>query len=567
MTPVRLTSHPAHRYALDVTRGRVVTGEWVALACERYLRDRRDAKRLGIHFDRDAAQRILDFFPRFLRHSKGEWAGQPFELEPWQQFRLWNVFGWKRADGTRRFRTAYTEVARKNGKTTECAGVGLYLTSFDGEQGAEVYTAATKMDQAKIMHAEAIAMVKRSKSLDELFDVRANNINVPELRAKYEPLGRDAHRLDGLNVYAALVDELHAHPDGDLYHVLETATGARRQPLMFVITTAGDDTASFCYSIREHAAAVLRGSLQDETLFAYIAALDEADDWADERVWAKANPNLGISVKLDSIREQVDTARANPSKQNAVRRYRLNQWVNATTAYVSMDRWAACAGDHAPQAIEQRNEGGLCYGAFDLASVNDVAAWAGLFPHEDEPWETIFRFWIPAEDLIERVHRTKVPYDVWIRDGWLRTTEGPTIDQSQIEEEMIALGDRFQMPEIAYDPWNAGKLVSDLEEDGFRMVKVPGSYSFMSEPTKDLGRRILAGSIRHGGHPVATWMAGNLEVREYEGAIRPVKPKHKMSHKKIDGMVALIMALDRATRNEGAAPSRSVYSERGVLSL
>jgi phage terminase large subunit-like protein len=556
-----------HPYAWAVLKGRLVVGELVRLACLRSWKDHREARDRGLHFDAGRAEHAVAFFP-FLKHSKGEWVGQSFELAPWQEFIIWETFGWYRADGTRRFRAVHTEVARKNGKTTIAAGIGLYLLEADGEPGAEVYTAATKRDQAAIMHEEAVRMVKRSPGLTTRLETFRRNISNPSTDSKYEPLGADSKTQDGLNVHGALVDELHAHPTGALYEVLETATGARRSPLIFTITTAGSDQTSFCYARREYAVAVLEGVFEDDALFAYIATLDEGDDWRDADVWIKANPNLGISVKPESLAEQIAEATRSPRKESAVRRYRLNQWIRATTRWLSLEAWDECAGDALPGELELALAGRVAYGGLDLASTSDVAAFVLIFPPADgsDLWPVVCRFWIPEEDLEGRAERTRVPYDVWNREGWLETTPGNVTDYRMIRSDISELAERYEIRSIGFDRWNATETTSELLDEGFAMVEHPQNFPSMSPPMKELERMVLSRKILHGAHPVLRWMAANLEVREHDGAIRPVKPSHKMSHQKIDGMVALIMALARAQARDGE-PDHSVYEERGVRML
>lgn len=562
--------HPAEQYVKDVLGGKIVAGRLVRLACERYRRDKKNAKSMGLKFDRARAQHAIDFF-QFCKHSKGEWAGQVFELSPWQQFIVWNLFGWVRKDGNRRFRSAYIEVARKNGKTTWLAGIGTYMLDGDGEEGAEVYTAATKREQARIMHADAIAMVRRSAHLSERITVMRDNLSIASTASKYEPLGADAKTLDGLNVHAALVDELHAHPSGDLYQVLETATGARREPLILAITTAGEDQTSFCYALHEHSEKVLEQIIDDETSFAFIAALDDGDDWRDESVWPKSNPNLGVSVSLEYLRERVKDAEQSPRKQNKVRRLLLNEWVQGDIRFFDLARWDKNQGQRLPSEIETANAGRLCYTGLDLSSTTDITASVCVFPPEDTAtgvYDVVARFWIPADSLLERERKTRVPYSQWVDEGWILTTPGDVVDYALVRAEINELGKRFRMPEIAFDRWGAERIRQDLEDDGFEMIQFGQGYVSMSSPMKELERLVLQNRLDHGGHPVLRWMANNTTVLTDKtgGNIKPAKPDHHMSHKKIDGIVALVMGLDRAIRNEGdVVDSPSVYEERGVL--
>ena len=558
-----------HPYARDVLRGKVVAGPLVRAACERSRLDHLHGASRGLTFSRRAAEHVLAFVPH-LKHSKGEWAGRPFTLAPWQEFILWELFGWLRADGTRRYRKAYAEVARKNGKTTILGAIGLYLLAADGENGAEVYTAATKRDQARIMHGEAVRMVKASSELGEVLQTFRDNISCDLTQSKYEPLGADAKTLDGLNVHGALIDELHAHPDGSLYEVLETATGARRSPLIFSITTAGDDEQSFCFSRREYCDQVVRGALEDDATFVFIACLDPEDDWRDERTWVKANPNLGVSVKLDQLREQVREAERNPRKQNSIRRLLLNQWTRATTRFLDLAAWDRCAGDAMPAQIAEACRGRPMYAGLDLASTNDITAFVCVFPpaEDDEKFRVLARFWIPEDDLLERVKATRLPYDLWVQDGWIRATEGNVTDYRVVRDDILELCAQYDLVGAGFDPWNSTATINDLREVlGDRLAGVAPNYPQLSPATKMLERLVLGQRIEHGGNPVLRWMADNLEVKEHDGALRPVKPKHAMSHKKIDGMVALILALSRIEAGAEAEKPSAYADGHGLITL
>ena len=563
-----------HPYAWEVLQGREVAGPLVRLACERSYNDHkqhgREAKKRGLVFDVGAAQHINEFFP-LLRHSKGrKWARQPFILSPWQEFVNWEVFGWYRLDGTRRFRSVYIEIARKNGKSTYLAGLGLYGLTLDNEPGAEVYTFATKLDQARIIHSEAIRMVKQSPALRSRLTVQKNSISWAGPMSKYEPLGSDSKTLDGLNTHFGLGDEVHAHRDGELYEVIETSQGSRDSPLMFSITTAGSDELSFCYSQRDYASQILRGVFDDDRWFGYIACLDEGDDWRDPKVWKKANPNLGVSVFEDYLEGKVQEATQNARKQNAIRRLHMNEWMRAATRFLDLEEWDACAGDLMPGELERMLVGRECYMGVDLAVTTDIAAVVAIFPPEEPGglYDVVCRFWVPEDTIPERVARTKLPYDEWHRDGWLLATPGNVTDYEEIEAEIDVLCERYRVREIPFDPWNATATSTALEKKGANVLTIPGTYKNMSPPTKALEMLVKSQRLRHGGHPVLRWMADNLEVKEHDGALRPIKPKNAMSHKKIDGMVALIMALARAQiGEEEEEEAESVYESRGVLTF
>lgn len=550
--------HPAEQYVDDVLSGRKDVCKWVRLACERHRRDLEDGHERGLWFDENAASRAITFFS-FLKHSKGEWAGQSIALEPWQQFTIWAVFGWKREDGLRRFRTAYEEVPRKNGKTTKAAGVGLYLFDADSEPGAEIYTAATKRDQARIAHAEATRMVKASPFLRRRIGVYKDNLNNETTASKFEPLGRDADSLDGLNVHGAIIDEVHAHKTRDLWDVIETATGARRQPLLFAITTAGFDRQSLCYELHTYTEQVLDGSIVDDTFFGIIYTIDEGDDPFDEATWAKANPNYGVSVKPDDMRRLATKAQEMPSAMNAFLRLRLNVWTQSVTRWMNMERWTACG--HAIGDLRGRR----CYGGLDLATTTDLAGYALVFPPEadGDRYQVLWRLFVPEDAMKTRSRRDKVPYDAWVRQGLIQTTPGDVLDYGFILASIDDDAQQFDIMEMAFDRWGATLIYQQLEERGMTVVQFGQGFQSMSPPMKELERMVLGNQIAHGNHPVATWAAGNLVAREDPAG--NIKPDKEKSTEKIDPMVMMIMALDRATRNEG--DNGSVYEERGVLTI
>ena len=546
------------QYVDSVSQGREGAGRWERLAVARYVRDLEEGAGRGIWFDEAAALRACRFFS-FLKHSKGEWAGTTIQLEPWQLFNTWNLFGWRRADGFRRFRTGYTEVARKNGKTTWAAGIGLYLMDADGEPGAEVYTAAVKRDQARIAHQEATRMVKSSPLLRKRIRVFKDNLHNEKTASKFEPLGRDADSTDGLNVQGAIVDEVHAHPNRDMWDVLETATGSRRQPLIVGITTAGFDRQSLCWELHEYSERVLEGSHGDDSWFGAIYAVEPEDDPFDESVWRKANPNLGISVKLDDMRRLASKAQEMPSALNAFLRLRLNRWTQSITRWMPIDAWERCGAHVDADGLRGRT----CYGGLDLSSTTDISALVWVFPPEGtgDVFQVLCRFFIPEESMRERSRRDRVPYDSWVRQGLMTATPGNVIDYSYILAQIDEDAQRFDIAEIAFDRWGATRIVQDLEEGGLVVAGFGQGFASMSPPMKELEKLVLSGGIRHGGNPVLTWMAGNLVAREDPAG--NIKPDKQKSTEKIDGMVSLIMGLDRAIRREG--PGASVYEERGIL--
>lgn len=550
----------ATQYIDDVLSGRQTVCKWVRLAVERHVRDLETGHRRGLHFDETAAKKAIAFFS-LLKHSKGEWARQTIILEPWQQFHLWCLFGWRRADGTRRFRTSYLEVARKNGKSTMAAGVGLYLLVADDEPGAEIYTGATKRDQARIIHAEAVRMVKQSPTLRNSLTLYKDNIHDTKAFSKFEPLGKDSKTMDGLNVHAGIIDELHAHPDGDLWDVLETATGSRRQPLMYAITTAGNNPTSVCFQFHDYTEKVLSGVVDDDAFFGTIYSLDidpetnKTEDWEDETVWVKANPNLEISKKIADMQDQAHRAKEMPARLNSFLQKHLNLWVSGAVKWISMDAWNGC-NQPLPDLI-----GRPCYAGLDLSSTIDITALVLVFPplYELEPYWLLPFFWVPEERIWERSKRDRVPYEAWRDQGYITPTPGNVVDYDFVIATIKEQGDIYDLQEIAFDRWGAFQISQKLDNDGFTMIPFGQGYASMSAPSKEFEQLIASAGLAHGGHPVLRWMADNVVVREDPAGNK--KPDKAKSREKIDGIVASIMGLDRAIRNEGTTRD-SVYEER-----
>jgi phage terminase large subunit-like protein len=510
------------------------------------------------YFDRQAADLAVRFFEGLLTHSKGEWAGKPFKLQPWQRDDIIRpLFGWKRADGTRRYRTAYIEIPRKNGKSTMCAGLALYLLFADGEPGAEVYSAAADKDQARIVFEEAKNMVEASPALSKHSQSFRNTIVVASERSSYKVLSADAYTKHGFNASGIVFDELHAQPNRELWDVLNTSTGARRQPLMIMITTAGVyDPESICWEQHEYARQVLAGTIEDPTYFAYIAAADDTDDWTSPVAWAKANPGLGETIKVDYLDAECKRAQASPAYQNTFRRLHLNQWTAQEERWLDMNAWNSC--DLPLPDLTRR----LCFGGLDLASTTDIAAFVLCSPPitAGEPYWLLPHFWIPADNLIERIRRDRVPYDAWIRDGLIMATPGNVIDYDYIEKTIRELAKTYNIREIAFDRWGATQLYQRMEDARQTMIQFGQGFASMSPPMKEFLKLVLSKQIGHGGHSVLRWMADNVIARtDPAGNIKPDKAK---SRAKIDGIVGSIMALDRAIRY---APS--VYDKQGIRTL
>ena len=466
-------------------------------------------------------------------------------------------------DNDQSFRFAYLEIARKNGKTTTAAGVGLYLAFADGEPGAEVYACATKKDQARICHSAAANMVKASPHLSDRLDVFSNNISDELTLSKFEPLGRDSDSTDGLNVSGAVMDELHAWKQRDLWDVIETGTGSRAQWLIMAITTAGFNRQSICWEKHEYLCKILSAVIEDDAFFGMIYTLDEGDDpFADETCWIKANPNLGLSVKDDQLREAVQRAKESPGAMNSVLRLHFNVWTQAETRWLNIDKWRACGSPIEPTSLHGRR----CYGGLDLSSSIDISAFILVFPPVEpgEPYKVLPRFFIPDENMRERTRRDRVPYEVWCREGLITATPGNVIDYAWIIDQIQRDAKDYDLQEIAFDRWGATLIYQQLSDLGLQVVEFGQGFASMSAPAKELEKLVLAGQLCHGGNRVLTWMADNVVVIEDPaGNIKPAKDR---STEKIDGIVALIMALDRALHGE-SNNRVSRYEREGLRTL
>ena len=548
-------------YVDGVTSGKIITGKLVRLAVERHLRDLDSGKDRGLLFDEPAGNHVCQFFEKYLKHSKGEWAGKPFILEPWQVFELYSLFGWKNDQGLRRFKKAYRELARKNGKSTAEAGKGCYLLFGDEEIGAEIYTAATKLDQAKIVHDEAVNMVKKSKGLMKFAKIFHNSIVCERTSSKYMPLGADSNTMDGLNPHGVIIDELHAHRTRKMWDVLNTALGSRRQPLLLAITTAGFDRHSVCWEQHDYSEKILNGIIDDDSWFGLIYSIDEADDWHDDKIWIKANPNLGIAKKWDYMRSEFKEACEKVSYVNTFRRLHLDEWTEQSVKWIDMTQWDAC---HEKIYLEEL-KGRQCFGGLDLSSTLDITAFVLIFPKqgEDDKIIVLSWFWLPEENMRKRVERDRVPYDIWKSKGFITTTPGNVIDYDFIRKQIREIGETYEIIEMGYDPYNATQLVLQLQDDGFLVVPVRQGFLSMTAPTKELEKIVVGQELNHLNNPVLRWMANNVMTKtDPAGNLKPDKEK---SIEKIDGVVALINGIDRMMRKPGQR--KSVYEDRGVLTF
>ena len=518
----------------------------------------------GSEYDRDAANKAVSFI-NCLKHTKGEWYGQAFELIDWQEQIIRDVFGIIKPNGYRQFNTAYIEIAKKQGKSELAAAVALLLTCGDFEHGGEVYGCASDRQQASIVFDVAVEMVEQCPALKARIKpvLSQKRLVYKPLGSFYQVLSAEAYTKHGLNVHGVVFDELHAQPNRQLYDVMTHGSGdARKQPLYFLITTAGNDQHSICYEVHQKAKDILEGRKVDPTFYPVIYGADEDEDWTDPKVWAKANPSMGITVDIEKIQIACENAKQNPAEENLFRQLRLNQWVKQSVRWMPMEKWDKCSFAVDPDSLVGRQ----CYGGLDLSSTTDITAFVLVFPpeYEDDKYIILPYFWIPEDNLDLRVRRDHVPYDIWEKQGFLKTTEGNVVHYSYIENFIEELSLKYNIREIAFDRWGAVQMVQNLEGMGLTVVPFGQGFKDMSPPTKELMKLTLEGKFAHGGQPVLRWMMDNIFIRtDSAGNIKPDKEK---STEKIDGAVATIMALDRALRC-GTGTGESVYNSRGLIVL
>ena len=558
-----LSSNAIDAYARSVVNGAVPAGKYHRLACVRHLRDRarEGTPAFPYRFDLAKAERFIRFAEK-LKHYKGQWAGQLIQLQPYQQFRLGSLFGWVHVGtGLRRFRTSYSEIPRKNGKTLEAAIVLLYGTFYDGEAGAEGYTIAVKRDQAKLVFNDAKKLVQ-SSGLKNWIDVRVSNLHRDDTCSKAEPLGADHDSTDGLNPSIYIVDEMHAYKDRGLIDVMETATGARLQPIGFQITTAGSDPVSPCGDQHDYACKILDGLIQDETFFAFIAHADLRDDWLNERTWVKANPNYGISVMPEDLRALATKALNMPAAAASFKQKRLNLWVNADAPWLSVEGWRKGQSSWSPDELLHQS----CWVGVDLASQIDLCAMAFVFPPAGErnTWRLLRWVWTPKDTLVERGRRDRAPYDVWVQQGHLLTQDGVRIDHAAIRDVLKAQRERYRIEQIGFDPWHAPGVVDALiHEDGFRaeqVILVPQTYAGMSKAALGFEAAVLEGKVDANSCPLMAWCASNVVVqRDGKDNIYPVK---KRSRGRIDPIMATIIGWRLA---ELGVTTQQVKKRRGAV--
>jgi phage terminase large subunit-like protein len=497
-------------------------------------------------------ERVVHFFEKILRHSKGQNAGKPFTLLPWQHHVLRELFGRLNPDGTRQHRVGYIELPKKQGKSTTLAGIALYMAAFDSEPGAEVYGAACDREQAGIIYREAASMVRASPALSrhlEVIDSRKTIVHKAS-NSFYRVLSADAFRAEGLNIHALLFDELHAQRDRRLWDALRYGGAARRQPLLLSITTAGYDRKSICWEQHAYAERCIADPAVDPAFFGCIYAASPEDDWKDPATWHKANPSLGETITVESFAADAREADQSPSKLNAFLRYRLNVWTTQDVRWLAPDAWSKCGGK-----IDANLEKRDWYAGLDLASTTDLSALVLVSQADDGTFDAIPFFWVPEQNASERTLRDKVDYIGWIRDGYIRATDGNVTDYDVIRRDINELAKTYNIRQLAIDRWNATQLATQLQGDGMEVVGFGQGYGSMSAPSKQLETLVLSERIRHGGHPVLSWMAANVAVQsDHQGNIKPSKAK---STERIDGIVSLVMAVGLHAAATAPPPDQS----------
>lgn len=563
----------AEQYIEEVSSGKQVSGELAKLAVSRHLQLLQEADEKGYIFSEEMARYALNLFSLF-KHTSGDYGGKPFGMLPWQAFVVASLFGWQKIDEhgnyKRLFRKAYVEVAKKNGKTELAAGIGVLLAFLDDEYGAEVYSAANKYDQAYICWNSARVMAnflcKDSPAFSSLIEIHGarNNSNIfsNSLNSFFKPIGADSRTLDGVRPHGGIIDEFHEAKDDAVLRNLSSGMVNRSQPLLFIITTAGYNVQGPCYQYRRVLVDILRGHKQDDSTFGIIFNMDEDDDWHDEANWIKANPSIGITPTWEGLRTEYTKAiNEGMSAEVNFKTKNLNEWTTTRKTWIPQRKWKKSKGNYSLEELLGRS----CFAGLDLAKTRDITALVLLFPPEkegsEEPFKVLPWFWCPEDNARERAKDDGVPYLDWHRDGLLSLTPGDIVDYDYIFDQIMEIAENFDLRGISYDPWNATHIAIRLEEAGVSIKKFPQNTRYYNEPILWIERNIYQQTLVHGGHPVLSWMASNVQLwKDSNGNVRFDKSK---SQEKIDGMPALAMGVGEYLDKKEA---QSIYKKRdGIL--
>ncbi|MGS0941561.1 terminase large subunit [Pseudomonas luteola] len=549
----------AEDYARSIVNGEIIACKWIKLLCQKHLDDlvKAEQEDFPYYFDPAKAERVAKFL-QLLPHTKGKWASKRdlIKLEPWQLFSVCVPFGWlRKKDNTRRYRTLLIFVPRKNGKSIIGGGLGIYMFTADGEFGAEVYSGATTEKQAWEVFRPAKQMIERTPELKEHFGVEVNASNMVNLSdgSRFEPvIGKPG---DGSSPSCAIVDEYHEHQDSTLFDTMETGMGAREQPIMLVITTAGSSIGGPCHQLVRDSERILEGIIERPDLWPALYTIDQGDDWTSDIALKKANPNFGVSISEDFLLARQRDAMQSATKQATFRTKHLNEWVGAKNAWMNMLRWKEAP----PRKTLQELDGRPCFIGLDLASKIDIAGNILLFPpHGDDPhWQIHGRYYLPEARVIEELDSNTARYREFDALGLLTLTDGEVIDFEVIKEDLREFAGRFDVQQVAYDPWQATQLAQEMQAEGLTMVEVRQTVQNISEPMKEVEALTLQKKLAHGNCPVLTWMMSNvvakLDVKDN------IYPNKERPENKIDGVVALIMAMSRAVVGIEQQPKYSMF--------
>lgn len=573
------------KYAEDVLAGKILAGKPVRLACKRHLKDIKRQNQLGIQWRPDLVKRVIQFFTEMLSVEIGGKAVS-FILHPFQRFIVGSIFGWLNVDGTRRFRNAYIEMGKGAGKTPLASGIGLYGLIADGELSPEVYSAATMREQAAIAFKDAVKMVQRSPELAGVIEERVASLLYKRNGGVFRPLSSEHRALDGKRVHIAIIDELHEHPSSLVVDKMCASTKWRQNPLIFRITNSGSDLESVCWHEHDYSLKILDGTINDESWFAYVCALDKGDDWQDEKVWIKANPGLGTILPIQYLRERVRVASGIPAKQSLVKRLNFCIWTQQHVIWIPPEQWAACNRKIDYESLLDQP----CWVGMDLSTKLDLTALVLAFRIDAEGMEIelpdgldghgkIKRkklnlnfsvallpfFYIPEDTMHQRAKEDRIPYPLWAEQGFIFPTPGNIVDYDFIYDHFVdEIAPKYSVQQIGYDPYNATQFALNLQEAGFQVVEVRQGVQTMSEPSKIFEALIRSNRIYHNNHPVLAWNVANVAARpDKKENIFPYKQHQK---KRIDGVIASIMALSRLIVGS-VTPTESVYERRGVLWL
>lgn len=564
------TADPVTWYARQVKAGKIVAGPHVRDACERHLRDIRQAGKRGLKWDLPAAVHAIGFFSDVLKLNGGQFEGQPFYLTPWQEFCIGSLFGWKwKANGFRRFKMVYIETGKGSGKSPMLAGIGLICLMADGEYRAEVYSAATKKDQAQILFKDAVAMVDQSPALDARLQRSGTagkewNLAYLETMSYFRPISSEKDSQSGPRPHCALVDELHEHKDDTVIEMMDAGTKFRQQPIVAAITNSGTDKTSVCWEYHEYACQVARGEREDDTFFGYVCALDEGDKpFEDERCWIKANPNLGITIDYDYMRNRIAKAKGMPSKEARVRRLNLCEWVGSESPGIGREVWEANVGRHTMESLKGRD----CVAALDLGSTTDLTALVLMFlpTKRDKRYRFLPFFWMAKGQLQDREEEDKVPYTWFHKHGYLECTPGNAISKLFVLQRIVYLSTQFNILALGYDRWRIEDLKQLAKDEGVKLPKLVGigqGYQSMGPAFDTFEERLVRHELKHNNHPVMNMCAANCIVEESPAGDR--KPSKKAATGRIDGIVAGIMCNGIGKEH---LPKKSRYQERGLRSL